>query len=282
MSLYVKAVVAGKTLTGKGTKTVDPDYVEADRIFQEIKTDMEKIVGSLTMMESQFETLSRIVGNFGNDIETWYMDSSDEHQQLKSQTVSVFSHNFSLLTANFLNPRVEFNVTKKLSAYQNEVERLKRVQEMVELTRKQYDQTSTRYNYLISERNEKANSNFLDYINPMTLIKPNLIELGQEIQSTQEQLNHDRVQYEQYNTDFITSVNKLEETRAETLDQSFKNLICIMSQYMMKVFTDMQKFRTVFPSDCFIPKTDSQVKNLNDKQKRNSSNNNDENKSDEK
>lgn len=280
MSLYVKAVVAGKTITGRGTKTVDPQYVEADKIFQVIKTDMEKIVGSLTMMESQFETLSKFVGIFGNDIETWYMDSPDNRQQLRSQTAAVFSHNFSLLTANFLNPRVEFNVTKKLAAYQNEVERLKRVQEMVELTRKQYDQTSTRYEYLIAERNDKVNANFLDRINPMSLIKPNLIELGQEIQTTQEQLNRDRAQYEQYNNDFITSVQKLSDTRKETLDKSFKNLICIMSQYMMKIFEDLQKFRTAFPSDCFIPKTDNQSKRMKEAVEKKSNRNNNDNDND--
>ncbi|KAK8899572.1 hypothetical protein M9Y10_001888 [Tritrichomonas musculus] len=273
MSLFAKAVVAGKTLTGKGNNTVDPQYIEAEKNLKQIKTDLDQIIGSLTMMESHFGKLSKMVGTFGNDIKTWYMDTPDDDQTFKSQTVSVFSQNFSSLTTNFFVPRFEYNVVKKLSSFQNEIDRLNHVQEMVEESRKQYDKTQTMYDYLIEERDSKVNSNtFLEHLNPLTYIKPNLIELDQEIKDTHDQLVRDKAQYDNFNNDFITSVNKLAETRDKTIDGSFKSFICILSQYIMRVFKDMQKFKTSFPPECFIPKTEKQQESFFAR-KQNSNNN---------
>ena len=60
--------------------------------------------------------------------------------------------------------------------------------------------------------------------------------------------------YSNLNMKFINGINRLKDERETTFNIPFKNLTCLISQYMMQTFTEIQKYRISFPPETFTPK----------------------------
>lgn len=67
-------------------------------------------------------------------------------------------------------------------------------------------------------------------------------------------MKKDEENYRLLNTKFIDSVNKLKKRRKSTFYIPLKNMLCLTSQYMMQVFTEIQKYRISFPPKLFVKK----------------------------
>ncbi|OHT05738.1 hypothetical protein TRFO_26482 [Tritrichomonas foetus] len=233
-----KATSAFNTIMGpKVVKTIDPRYKEASVNYKQVSIDTEQIIGSLIQMKTHLENLAKASVKLGEDINHWYADAPED-QQIKAKTTNSFTHNFSNLTVNFLGPRIDPHVVKILAKYQAEVVRLEKVKHERKAARREYDKAKSVVTFLITADDKNQ----------------------LKMREADKKMKETKAVYDKLNEDFIQSVHKLVETRAETLETPFRNLIAIMSQYMMQIFSDMQKFRTTFPNCAFSAKTEDQAK----------------------
>ena len=217
----------------KFEKTIDPRYKEASAQYKKISIETEHIIGYLIQMNKKLSNLAMATSKFGNDINHWFLDAPED-QQLKGKTTQSFAIHFSNLTLNFLGPRVDANVIKTLSQYQIEVSKLAEVRINLKEARKEYDKANSTLNFLVFNNDD-----------------------SKKIAEYNIKMNKAKNTYQELNEDFILRVRKLIETRPDTLEKPFKNLVCILSQYMMQVFQELQKFKTLFPDNVFCQKVDS-------------------------
>ena len=226
-----KATVAVTKITAPNIeKDYDPRYHEAKEKFLRLNLNFDKMVKLIKTFESNLEKLSKASLKLSSNMVEWLNDGSYE-QQIKAKTALSFSKHFSALTINFLQPRVEPHVIALLSKYQDEINRLKEVRSQIKKTRKEY----------------------LKSISALEKLKANPTTDQMTIEEAQLTVKKNKEEYEKLNKDFVASVRKLDESKEQSLEVPFKNLLCLMSQYMMQVFKELQRFRTTFPPQTFRP-----------------------------
>lgn len=238
----------------KPPKTVDERYKFAVQTYKEISAHVLNMTGYIEKMKEQISQLSRNAAKFGTDIRDLYKDTPDENQQMKSQTVSLVAHQFSNLTKNFYQVRIDRYVIQPLVAYQNEVSRIGQLRGEVKFSRKNYDKTRN----LLDENAKKIleynqlelDTSKLSTLNPKRLFL-NKETIEHETEELTQRFLHEKGIYDRKNEEFISSVQKLLEFRTELAEKPIQDCICIMSQYMMLTFQDFQKLRTSFPEQCF-------------------------------
>ncbi|OHT17494.1 hypothetical protein TRFO_02523 [Tritrichomonas foetus] len=224
------SLAISKISSQKIPKTIDPRYTEAKTTFKKISFDVSKMINSLNQMQLNLQKLATASLKFGEDIDHWFSDAPED-AQLKAKTTLSFSKHFSALTINFLSPKVEPNVIALLVRYQNEMNRLNDVKIQRKLARIEYDKSRAALESFLADPSK---------IDPSKLEEAKL------------KVSKDKDLYSPLNEDFITSVKKLEDNRESSFEKPYKNLLCLTSQYMMQVFTELQKFRTTFPPNLFV------------------------------
>ncbi|KAH0788748.1 hypothetical protein GPJ56_007430 [Histomonas meleagridis] len=195
-------------------KITDPEYDAAEQELKKLSLETDKIIGYLIKLQTHLEKLSRTSANLGEDVDKWFIDAPQE-SKLKAKTFLSVGKHFDALTVNFLHPRLEPHVISILSNYQAEVLNMEKV-------KKDRKKALDKYQKTLSAKD-----------------------------ATEDQKAKDREEYEKLNQEFITNVKSLSERRAKELEIPFRNFTCIMSQYLMQVFTEIQKFRTTFPPELF-------------------------------
>ena len=210
-------------------KTVDERYKQAKITFAALSMETSEVIGSLIQMEQRLQKLSQHTVRIAENMDTWFADAPEE-SKLRAKTTLSFARNFETFTTNFLGPRIEPHVIVSLAKWEQTMIRLRNVKEMRKAARKKYDKQRAKLLVLL----EHSDVN------------------DAQLRACEKKTNDCRVAYEKYNEDFIVSVDGLRQTKAETLDAGLSNMAAIMSQYLMFVFTDLQKFRTTFREGDFI------------------------------
>jgi len=232
-SIYDKA--ASAVGIPKVVKTIDPRYTEAKESFKTLSVDTEHIIGSLIQMQTQIQQLSRSCVKLGEDVSSWFSDAPRE-TKLQGMTVEAVAKQFDNLTTNFLKPRIDPNVIAPLAIFQKEVVRLQGVKDKRKKARKEYDNTKAKLQLSVDKQ-----------------------ELPQKVAELESEMRKTKAKYEEFNEDFISSISKLNVQRPEILEKPFRSLVGILSQYMIQLFTEMQKFRTTFPQTVFSPQQPSPI-----------------------
>lgn len=212
-------------------KTKDPHYKEAkltlQKLIEEIN-ELQRTINYFEQIKTTLQKLSDVSLNLGEDIENFFSDAP-EAQVNRAKTHLNFSIHFSALTNNFLIPRANVNINLIFDDIKKQVDDLIKLKEDVKILRSLYDK-------------QKA---FVEYLSKDPDV--NNDKLGKESNT----LCECHQQYSTLNTKFINSVNNLSNDE-NTLKKPFKNMICLISQYLMQIFREIQKFRTTFPSELFV------------------------------
>lgn len=217
-------------------KTKDPLYTRAKNKLKKILSEAEQIdqiINSIEQLEKMLQLLSDASLTIGNDLSKNFSDAP-EQEKLRAQTNLNITKHFSALTNNFLIPRIDKNVIDSLSRIKEKANKLAVVKEYVKQFRQEFDLSrAVVKNYEINQHYKKD-----DEIMKNAIIK----------------MNKDKENYLDINKKFINSVNKLKKRKKTIFDVPLKNMICLMSQYMMLVFNEIQKYRTTYPPDLFVSK----------------------------
>ena len=201
--------------------TLDPRYDIAAKNFSILQEDTSQIITTLAQLQQQISNVSRICARLGSNLTVW-SEEFPENVKNEAITIESFGKQFDNLTTNFFVPRIEPLIVSPLAKFQSEVMRLVEVRKQRDEAVKQYDHARANYKYL----SEKKSSGFEKAEAEYKLTKEN---------------------YEKYNEDFIETVKKLMNQRENGLDTPAKTLIAILSQFLMQLFREAQKFRTTFP-----------------------------------
>ncbi|KAK8842560.1 hypothetical protein M9Y10_025417 [Tritrichomonas musculus] len=231
------SIIKGPTVV----KTIDPRYTQAKLTLKQITFEPEQMIKYIEEMEHSLQKLSSATYKLGEDIDHWCVEAPED-VLLEAKTNLSFTKHFSALTNNFLIPRAETHVLSLLVKYRNELDNIKEIREKVKKTRKEFDKSKA-------------------YVKYLSLFP----EIDQDkMTEALEKLDQDNLNYSTANTEFIEAVGKLEQEWKEKLEKPFKNLLCITSQYMMQVFSELQKYRTTFPPGVFdtnsLPNKNESVK----------------------
>ena len=212
-------------LKSNDSNSDDPkaEFEASVELFKKISTDSNEMIGLLIKFQAQLEKLSHCAIKFSEDMDKWFIDAPEE-SRYRAKTVLSFAKHFDALTVNFLKPRIDPHVISILLKFQEEIERLEVVQEERQKALKAMEKTSTSLKITF----DKDKKHHLE-----------------------EQYDEEKRLFDEKNQDFIQSVNALSQNKSENLEKPFRNLICLFSQYMMQVFTELQKFRTTYPPETF-------------------------------
>lgn len=212
-------------------KTKDRHYKEAkltlQKLIEEIN-ELQRTINYFDQIKTTLQKLSDTSLNLGEDIENFFSDAPED-QINRAKTHLNFSIHFSALTNNFLIPRTNVNINLVFDGIKKQVNDLIKLKEDVKILRNLYDKQKAFVEYL--SKDPDVNSDKL------SKESTKLCECHQ--------------QYSSLNTKFISSVNNLYNDE-NTLKKPFKNMICLISQYLMQIFREIQKFRTTFPSELFV------------------------------
>lgn len=210
-------------------KTVDGRYTRAKILFQSLSAETSEVIGSIMQMEQRLQKISQQSVRIAENMDSWFADAPEE-SQLKAKTALSFARNFEAFTTSFLGPRIEPHVIVSLAKWEQNLIRIRNVKELRKTARKKYDRQRAKLMVLLENPGGSDAT----------------------LRACEAKTNSYRVTYEKYNEDFIGSVEILPLMKQETLDAALSNMAAIMSQYMMFVFTDLQKFRTTFSDTEFI------------------------------
>ncbi|KAK8897871.1 hypothetical protein M9Y10_000100 [Tritrichomonas musculus] len=225
-------------------KTIDPLYKEAKETLKIITIDADKMINYIEQIENTLKKLSQLSMQFGDDINQFYSDAPEEKQE-KAKTNFNFIKNFFALTNGFFIPRTEFNVISLITQYRDETNQLNELKKNVKLLRTEYDKSRAMVQYLSIDPDVDKN------------------KMNQAL----DKMEIDNQNYSQINIQFVNSVNKLKEKRKATFEITFKNFLCLSSQYMMQIFTEIQKYRITFPPETFDRNYILKDKSTNNKKK---------------
>ena len=225
-------------------KTIDPLYNDAKQALRNITYDPEQTISYIEQMEKSLQDLSSATYKLGEDIDHWFSDAPEDIK-LEAKTNFSFTKHFSALTNNFLVPRAQTHVISLLLKYQSELEEIREKREEVKKLRKEFDKSQALVRHLLS-----------------------LSEVDEDkMREAIKKMNDDDQAYSTSNSDFIDAVNNLKQEWNKKLEKPFINLLCITSQYMLQVFTELQKYRTTFPHDIFDQYEQSKQKEQNENNK---------------
>lgn len=234
--------------TGIGVeKTKDQNYSEAKLELKKIAdsiSNFDQLINYVVQIEETLQKLSDASINLAEDIDQFFSDAPEE-QQYRAKTHLNFSIHFSALTSNFFIPRTEANVFSLLKQLKEEVNELTQLKETIKLLRFEYD----RYRAIVNYLSDSAKIEEKD-------MKEAVLKMNQNYQ-----------QYYSLKTQFINAVNNLKENREIIFKRPLQNMICLTSQYMMQVFREVQKYRTTFPPELFVPKNKKIEKKNDEKEK---------------
>ena len=223
--------VATSVGIGKVEKTQDPRYDEAKKLFKNISIDSEKIVGGIIQYEGQLKNLADLAVKLTVDLNQWFQDAPNPSTS-KITTLQSLSKDFDITTNNFFCPRLEPHVIKHVSQFHAEVERLRKIKSQRSKARKDYDVARTQLSHAVEHKFS-----------------------SETISTFDNKARECREKYTPLNEDFISSVHKLVASRSNLVERPIRNLLCLQSQYMMHIFTELQKLRSVFPPETFVPRT---------------------------
>lgn len=227
-----------KEFTQKATKVIDSikpnisilkskddsaEYCAALDAFNSISYDANRMIGLIIKFQAQLEKISRTSVDFGESMDKWFFDAPEASQH-RAKTVLSFAKNLDALTVNFLKPRTEPHVISALLKFQSEIDRLRELHD---------------------ERQQAKKA--MDKISAMLLVT---IDKDKK-QKLENQHSTEKARFDEKTTDFQQSVQVLSQNKTEALERPFRNLICLYSQFMMQIFTELQKFRTTFPPETF-------------------------------
>lgn len=211
----------------KVVKTMDPRYNEAKINYNHMNVNTSNLIGSIMQMQSQMEQLSHLASKMGDDFSMWFMDSTPE-TKIKIKTTTNFTKQLDQLTTHFLGTRIDPHVVRLISEFQKEFERITVVKRERKKYRKEYDYARA---YVSSKGATERDTN--------------------KFRENQQKMQTNKDAYDKLNSDFINSVAVLQSKQYEYLEKPIRNLIALMSQYMLNVFTELQKFRTTYPGETF-------------------------------
>lgn len=224
-------------------KTIDPQYKEAKLNLQKMVNEvneLERSINYFDQIKTTLQKLSDVSLNIGEDIEQFFSDAPEE-QLNRAKTHLNFSIHFSALTNNFFMPRTYTNINVIFNQVKKQINDLIQLKEDVKLLRHLYDK-------------QKA---IVDYLSNDCTVKDQ--KMAEETHKMSECLK----QYSSLNTKFINTVNSL-FIDDNTFQKPFKNMICLISQYLMQIFREIQKFRTTFPPELFVSSQVSKDKEDNE------------------
>lgn len=223
-------IITGPTVE----KTKDPLYSKAKLKLKKILSDVEEIeqiIYSIEQMEKALKYLSDASYQLGKDLNESFSDASEE-EKLKARTNLNFTKNFYALTNSFLIPRIDEHVILLIRKIKNKANHLLEVKKNVKLLRQEYDLSrAIVHDYYANYSDDEV-----------------------EMRNAINKMKKDEENYRLLNTKFIDSVNKLKKRRKSTFYIPLKNMLCLTSQYMMQVFTEIQKYRISFPPKLFVKK----------------------------
>lgn len=209
-------------------KTRDPLYKDAKQSLEKLTFNFNQMINYINQVETTLQKLSDISLKFGQDIREFYSDAPQD-QQLKAQTNLNFTKHFCALTNNFFIPRTNTNVISLLNQFNELITQANQLKEKLKLSRKEYDKSKALVQFL-SEDSDTNTTKMREAIDKM---------------------DADNEKYSKLNNDFINLVAAINESREKEFERPFKNLVCLSSQYLMQVFSQVQKFRTTFPPNVF-------------------------------
>lgn len=209
-------------------KTKDPLYKEAKINLKNLTFATQQMINYIDQIDQTLQKLSDLTIKFGQDISECYADAPQD-QQLKVRTNLNFSKHFCALTNNFFIPRMNTNVILLLSQFSDQITQANLLKSDLKSARKEFDKSRAIVSFLSEDPTTDA------------------VKMREAI----DKMDNDDQKYSKLNSDFINTVNKLKEQRETTFEVPFKNFLCLSSQYMMQVFTELQKYRTTFPPNVF-------------------------------
>lgn len=212
-------------------KTKDPQFKEAKLILNKMIEEVaeyERTINYFDQIKLTLQKLSDTSLNLSEDIDNFFSEGP-ESEVNKAKTHLNFSIHFSALTNNFFIPRTNVNINYIFEQTKKQINDLCKLKEDVKILRDLYDKQKAVFDYL-SKNGDKNDE-----------------KLCKEAQKMCKCLN----QYSSLNTEFINTVKKLNDDE-NTFQKPFKNMICLISQYLMQIFREIQKFRTTYPPDLFV------------------------------
>lgn len=215
-------------------KTKDPAYSKAKHKLKKILNEAERIdeiIYSIEHFEKTLQSLSDATYILGKDIRDNFSDAPEE-DKLKAKANFNISKHFCALTKNFFIPRIDTNVITSLTKIKEKANKLNDLKDYVKILRREFDLSRAVVN---------------DYYTNNSIDEEKMKEVTNK-------MNKDKENYTKLNEKFINSVNKLKKRRKTIFHVPVKNMICLMSQYMMLVFSEIQKYRSTFPPDLFVTK----------------------------
>lgn len=224
-------IITGPTVE----KTKDPLYKKAKYKLKKIISEADKIdqiIYFIDQLEKTLQLLSDASTILGKDLSEYFSDAAED-EKLRAQTNLNISKHFSALTNNFLIPRIDENVIKSLSLVKEKANKLIELRGYVKQFRQEFDLSRAVVKDYQLNNVSKDDEKMKEAVNKM---------------------NRDSQRYFKINTKFINSVNKLKKRRKTIFHVPLKNMICLLSQYLMLVNTEIQKYRTTFPPDLFVRK----------------------------
>ena len=208
------------------TKTKDPRYTEAKKNLIILQKDTEKLIGTISQMLSQLREISSTAMKIGVNLSEYA--EAEENQNFKNEVITIesFGKAFDYLTANFLSSRLNPLIIKPLALFQHEVNQLIPLKDEIKNARNQYDYNRTYLQYYIDHQYDE---NFLEKWRKDT----------EDAQNT----------YNKLNEDFIERTKKLMDEKSTLIDKPSRIFISVLSQYLLQLFQELQKFRTTFPKE---------------------------------
>ena len=224
------------------TKTKDPLYTEAKNSFKILCGETEKVVGSLSTLQSRISQISRLSEELSANYTQWVKDLGNEERINQAITLESFGKQFENLSNNFLKPRAEFIVIRPLALLQAEIMRLSEIKLQRKEAVKKYDSARAKLKMLEEQKSPKSS----------------------EIAKATEETNDTKKVYDELNTSFISGVRGLSSSFEEKFAVPIRNLVAVFSQYMMQIFAEAQKFRTTFPAETInnTPKPGRSIKDI--------------------
>lgn len=202
-------------------ETKDPRYDLAVNYHNMLQLDTQQIIITLTQLQHQISNVSRICSRLGTNLGIWAEDFPEDVKN-EAITIESFGKQFDNLTTNFLLPRLDPLIVTPLTVFEQEVLRLVEVRKQRDIAVQEYDRTRAYVNLYESKQSS-------------------------ELAKATEDFNKAKNVYDAYNEDFIDSVKRLMQQRENGLKEPARVLIAILSQFLMQLFKEAQKFRTTFP-----------------------------------
>lgn len=209
----------------KDQRTRDPIYLEAKESFNLIVSDANEIFSSVMKLTAQLEQMSLAGLTFAENVDQFAVEGGGDFKP-KAKVNLGAAELFKNDTLNFWKPRIEGSLLEPLTRFQVEIDRITQL------------------------RDSHADANTVYDISRVKLQKASAkpTTSAAELQKLQEDLESSKQTYEEINQGFIDSVAKLKDQRIETLDKPAKRFVALISQYLLAIMTEIQKFRAVYPS----------------------------------